>query len=195
MPEPTAFLRFDVVRVNYLSGRQPIGAKCESIKKLLLPFTAALSGAKLVFCGRIDRNGLYDFSDHSMLLAHVANDLFSICNRCPAYEFRLNFSSELLEQNAPTVISSILAMGPVRNCNNVKFVLFTKPTTLLPGEIRIDQPTVLPVEAITKWFIPSADGRKEKKALEIRMGNISNGAEIEARLKESKYGYFLSSQI
>ena len=182
MPERTDFLRFDVVRVNYRSGQQPIAAKCESIKKLLLPFATALNGAKLKFYGRIDQFGLSvsDFSDHSMFLAHVATDLLSICNHCRAYKFRVSFLSELSKQNAPAVISSILEMGPVRDCNNVKFVVMGK-----------DQPTALPVEAITKWFIPSADGRKEKKALEIRMGNISNGAEIEAHLKEANYGYFL----
>ena len=188
MPEPTAFLRFDVVSLRYRSGQQPIAAKCESIKTLLKRFTTALNGAvfegaKLEFNGRIDRNALSDFSDHSMLLAHVGNDLLSICNHCRLYTFRLNFSSELLfEQNAPSVISSILEMRPIKDCNNVKFVLIGNYQTS----------TALPVEAITKWFIPSADGRKGKKALVIRMENISNRAEIEARLKDSKYGYFLS---
>ena len=153
LPEPTAFLRFGVVSVYYRLGQQPIAAKCESIKKLLLPFTSVLEGAKLEFDGRIDRNGLSDFSDHSMLLAHVANDLLSICNRCCAYEFHLSYLSE---QSAPAVISSILEMAPVRDCNNVKFVVMGK-----------DQPTALPVEAITKWFIPSSDDRKGKKSLEI----------------------------
>ena len=176
LPEPTAFFRFDIVSVDYRSGQKPITAKCESIKKLLLPFAVALNDAKLEFDGRID--GLSDFSDHSMFLAHVGNDLLSIFNRCRAYEFRVSFWSE---QSAPAVISSILEMGPVRDCNNGKF-LFTGNT----------RSTALPVEAITKWFIPSADGRKGKKVLEIRMRNISNGAEIEARLKDSKYGYFLS---
>ena len=185
MPEPTPFLRFDVVSLKYRRGRQPIGGpiaeKCESVKKLLLPLASALNGAKLEFYGRIYRNDLSDFSDDSMLLAHIGNDLLPICNGCRAYEFHLSFLSE---KRAQTVISSILEMGPAKNCANVKFVI-----------LGIDQRTALPVESITNWFFHSvAEERKrkirEKKSLEIRMDGISNGAEIQTRLKEANYGFY-----
>lgn len=169
-----------MVNLNYRSGPnlQPIAATCESIKNLLLPFASALNGAKLVFDARIDRNDFSDFSDQSMIFAHVGNDLLSVCNRCRAYEFHVSFLSE---QNAPIVISSILEMEPVRDCGKVKFVL-----------LGISRSTALPVEAITKWFVRNIDDRRKyKKSLKIRMPNISNGAEIEARLKEAKYGCIL----
>ena len=228
MPEPSPFLRFDVVSVNYRRGRQPVAEKCESIRKLLLPFkfTSALNGAKLEFTGqigvnyrpgqqqitakcessrklllplssalngakleldgRIDRNDLSDFSDHSMLLAHLGNDLLPICNGFRAYEFRISFLSE---KTAPNVISLILGMGPARNCANVKFVI-----------LGIDQPTPLPVEAITNWFSHSVTEERQrknrgKKSLEIRMENISNGPEIQTRLKEANCGFFFEDNI
>ena len=180
LPEPPLFLRFDVVSVNYCRGEQPIASKCESVKKLLLPLASALNGAKLEFDGRFDRTDLSDFSDHSTLLSHLSNDL-PISNNCRAYEFRLRFLSE---KTAQTVISSILEMGPARNCANVKFVIF--------GTY---QPTALPVEAITNWFFHNvAEDRKrkirEKKSIEIRMNGISNGPEIQTRLKEANHGFY-----
>ena len=169
--------------MNYRPGRQSIAAKCESIRKLLLPLasTSAFKGAKLKFDGRIDRYNWSDFRDHSMLLAHIGNDLLSICNDWHAYEFRMSFLSE---KSAQTVISSILEMGPVSDCANVKFVI-----------LGINQPTPLPVESITNWFFHSvAEDRKrkirEKKSLEIRMNGISNGEEIQTRLKEANYGFY-----
>ena len=181
--DPPPFIRFQVVSVNYRHGLQPIAAKCDSIRKLLLPLksTSALNGAKLEFDVRIDRNDLCDFSDHSMLLAHLGNDLLSICNGCRAYEFHLSFLSG---KAASIVISSILAMGPVSDCRNVKFVI-----------LGINRPTPLPVEAITNWFFHSVfEERKRKnrenKALEIRMDGISNGTEIQTRLNEAKYGFY-----
>ena len=168
-----------MVNVNYRPGRQPVAEKCESIRKLLLPLT--LNGAKLEFDGRIDRNDLCDFVDHQMLLAHIGNDLLPICNAFRAYEFHLSFLSE---QSAPTVISSILGMEPARDCANVKFVI-----------LGIYQPTPLPLESITNWFSHSvSEERKRKirknKSLEIRMDEISNGPEIQTRLKEANYGFY-----
>ena len=170
------------IGVNYRPGQQQITAKCESSRKLLLPLSSALNGAKLELDGRIDRNDLSDFSDHSMLLAHLGNDLLPICNGFRAYEFRISFLSE---QTASTFISSILEMGPARDCANVKFVIL--------GTYR---PTHLPVEAITNWFFHSVAEEKkrknrEKKTLEIQMQNISNGAEIQTHLKEANYGFYL----
>ena len=186
MPEPPSFLRFNLVSVNYRPGQQPIAAKCESVRKLLLPFklTSALNGAKLEFDGRIDQNDLPDFSDHRILLAHIGNDLLPLCNAFRAYEFHVSFMSG---QSAPNVISSILNMEPARNCANIKFVLL--------GKFK-PQPTHLPVEAITNWFFRNvAEDRKrkirEQRSLEIRMDNISNGAEIQTRLKEANYGFYL----
>ena len=170
-----------MVSVDYREGEQPIELKCESVKKLLLPLKSALIGAKLEFDGRIERNDLYDFSDYSMLLAHIGNDLLPLCNGFCAYEFHVSFLSE---QTAPNVISSILEMEPVSECHNVKFVI-----------LGIDQPTHLPVESITNWFMRSVtEERKrknrEKKSLEIRMNGISNGSEIQTRLKEINYGFY-----
>ena len=183
LPEPLLFLRFDVVNLNYRPGRQPIAAKCESIRKLLLPFksTLALNGAKLEFYARIN-HCVSHFSDHSMLLAHIGNNLLPICNAFRACEFYVSFLSE---QSAPTVISSILEMGTVSDCSNVRFIIFGK-----------NQPTYLPVEAITNWFLHNiAEDKKrknrKKKSLEIRMNGISNGAEIQTRLKEANYGFYL----
>ena len=168
-----------MVNVNFRPSQQPIAEKCESIRKLLLPLT--LNGAKLEFDGRIDRNDLCDFSDHQMLLAHIANDLLPICNAFRAYEFHLSFMSE---QSAPTVISSILWMAPDRDCANVKLVI-----------LGIDDPTPLPLESITNWFFHSVAEEskrkiRENKALEIRMDEISNGPEIQTRLKEANYGFY-----
>ena len=188
LPEPPSFLRFNVVSVNYRPGQQQITAKCESIRKLLLSLksTSALNGAKLEFDGRIERNDLSDFSDHQMLLAHIGDDLLPLCIGLRAYEFRISFLSE---KTAPNVISSILGMGPARNCANVKFVI-----------LGIDQPTPLPVEAITNWFSHSVTEERqrknqEKKTLEIRMENISNEEEIQTRLKEANCGFFFEDNI
>ena len=184
LPEPPPLLRFDVVSVNYRRGHQPIATKCESVRKLLLPLksTSALNGAKLEFDGRIDRTDLSDFSDHSTLLSHLSNDLFPISNGCRAYEFRMIFMSE---ESASNVISSILEMGPARNCANIKFVLLEK-----------HKRKPLPMESIINWFSHSiSEERKrkirEKKSLEIRMNGISNGPEIQTRLKETNYGFYL----
>ena len=97
--------------------------------------------------------------------------------------------SFLSEENAPTVISSILEIGPVSDCRNVNFVI-----------LGIDQPTPLPVEAITNWFSHSVTEERqrknqEKKTLEIRMENISNGEEIQTRLKEANCGFFFEDNI
>ena len=181
LPEPTLFLRFDVVSVNYRPSRQPIEAKCESVRKLLLPLKLALNGAKLEFDGVINRYDLSDFRDHSTLLAHLSNDLFSICNGFSAYEFHVSFLSE--KSTVPIVISSILEMGSAGACCNIKFVIL--------GTIQF---ITLPVEAILNWFFNNvAEERKHKdrrkKSLEISMDNISNGTEIQARLNEANYGF------
>ena len=74
---------------------------------------------------------------------------------------------------------------PARDCANVKFVILG---------VYQPQPTALPEEAITNWFFHNvAEDRKlktrEKKSLDIRMHNISNGAEIQTHLKEANYGF------
>ena len=180
LPEPTLFLRFDMVSVNYRPGQQPIAAKCESVRKLLLPLKFALNGAKLEFDGVINRYDLSDFGDHSTLLAHLSNDLFSICNGFSACEFHVSFLSE---ESVPIVISSILEMGSAGACCNIKFVIL--------GTIEC---ITLPVEAILNWFFNNvAEERKHKdrrkKSLEISMDNDSNATEIQARLNEANYGF------
>ena len=193
-PDPFPFLaKCESVRklifllhVDYkyrLCPRQhPIAKKCQSVRKLLLPLASTLNGAKLEFYCQIDQNDLSDFSDHQMLLDHIGNDLLPICNAFRAYEFHLKFLSE---KSAPTVISSILGMGPARNCPNVKFVIFG-----------IDLPTALPVKAISNWFFhcvveDKKRKNRKKKSLEIKMNKISNGTEIQTHLKEANCGFYL----
>ena len=141
------FFRFNNVRIWYDLADQPIEIEetCESIENQLLPLKLALNDSNVVqFTATISREVCRYFSDHAMLLDFIRNHFLSICNSSHRYEFQIRFNSDA---NSDTnVIASILEMDEIKHCSNVKIGIFY-------GEQKR-----LPVEEISNWLEPSADG-------------------------------------
>ena len=100
----------------------------------------AINGAEFEFKGRIyNNNSLHDFTDNSMLLAHLEEELLPICNACRSYLFEIDFLSD--HSSATNVIATILQFGPIDRCSKVLFNLRS-----------LDLPTELPVMSIVNWL-------------------------------------------
>ena len=98
-----------------------INEKCERFQLLLQPIKHAINGAKFEFNGQIyNNNNLFtdtDFTDNSMLLAYLEEELLPICNACSSYKFEIYFLSDY--SSATNVITTILQFGPIDGCSEV----------------------------------------------------------------------------
>ena len=116
--------------------------KCERFQMLLQPIKHAINGAKFEFKGEIfNYDCFHDFTDNSMLLAHLEEEMIPICNACRSYKFEINFLSD--HSSATNVIATILQFGPIDGCSKI---LFDFRSQYLPTEIEI------PVMSIVNWL-------------------------------------------
>ena len=141
------FLRFDVVGICYSYGAQPIEEKCEFIENQLLPFKLALYDANVVeLIATISERERGYFNNNSKLLDFIRNRFLPICNSSRRYKFQIHFFSDA--NSATEIIASILEMGEIKRCSNVKIVIMTGIQKRLP------------VEEISKWLENSTNGKK-----------------------------------
>ena len=116
-----------------------ITKKCERFQMLLQPIKHAINGAKFEFMGQINNNNsFHDFTDNSMLLAHLEKELLPICNACRSYKFVISWPDNSAITN---VIATILQFGPIDGCSEVLFNLYSRYL-----------PTELPVVSIVNWL-------------------------------------------
>ena len=116
--------------------------KCERFQILLQPIKHAINDAKFEFIGQIyNNNSFRDFTDNSMLLTHLEEEMIPICNACRSYKFEINFLSD--HSSATNVIATILQFGPIDGCSKI---LFDFRSQYLPTEIEI------PVMSIVNWL-------------------------------------------
>ena len=115
--------------------------KFEGIQMLLQPINHAINGAKFEFQGQIcNNNSFHDFTDNSMLLAHLEKELLPICNACRSYKFEIFFWSDY--SSTTNVIATILQFGPIDGCSEVLFDLYSNPHFQ----------TEMPVMSIVNWL-------------------------------------------
>ena len=108
--------------------------KCEKVKEYLQPVKNALKDSKSIrFVGDIDQDDKSSFSDHSVLLGYLSEQLLQICDSSRRYEFQINFYSD--KNSCTNVISSLLQMPPISRCSNFDIMLFfTEEAQKLPVE-------------------------------------------------------------
>ena len=119
-----------------------------------------------------------------MLLDFIRNQFLPICNSSRRYNFQIWFDSDV---NSDTnVIASILEMDEIKHCSNVKI-------EIIGGEQKR-----LPVEEISNWLEPSADGTKinlqnhNERFLKINLNStIQNDQEMFDNLKTVYFKTFV----
>ena len=135
--------------------------KCRRFQILLQPIKHAINDAKFEFIGQIyNNNSFRDFTDNSMLLTHLEEEMIPICNACRSYEFKIYFLSDY--SSATNVIATILQFGPIDGCSKILFDFRSH----LPTEIEI------PVMSIVNWLNHSRssdtinnNGQEKKKRI------------------------------
>ena len=111
---------------------------------LLQPIKHAINGAEFEFRGDVSStrrsSRLSDFTDNSMIFAHLEKELLPICNACRSYEFDLSWTHT---DNSAIIntITTILQFGTIDGCSEVLFGLYSQ---YLPTEI--------PVMSIVNWL-------------------------------------------
>ena len=136
---------------------------------LLQPVKHAMNGAKFKFRVAVSSR-LDGFTDNSMFLAHLEEELLPICNACRSYKFEIYFLSD--HSSATNIIATILQFGPIDGCSEVLFDLY------YPHYL----PTELPVMSIVNWLnrgpnsdTINANGQlKKERILEIFSPSIPN---------------------
>ena len=126
--------------LGYWFGYGRIKQKCKRFQVLLQPIKHAINGAKFEFKAQICNNNYFrDFTDNSMLLAHLEKELLPICNACRSYKFEIRFLSDY--SSATNVIATILQFGPIDRCSKVLFDLYSHHFQ-----------TEMPVMSIVNWL-------------------------------------------
>ena len=101
------------------------------------------------FVACINQNDPTCFTDHSILLTYLSEQLLLICNLSRRYEFEIDFSSD---KNAGTnFISSLLQMPAIIQCSQFKITLYFTEEELQ-----------LPVEAISDWLNHKSNDRLQE---------------------------------
>ena len=142
--------------------------KCEKVKEYLQPIKNALKHSNSIhFAGDIDRDDPTCFSDHSILLSYLSEQLLKICDTSRRYEFKIYFRSD--KNSATNFISSLLEMPPIIRCSNFEISLH-----------RIEEAQQLPLETISDWLNRrKTDGRiPQELFMKIWLHKIQNVTEM-----------------
>lgn len=144
------YLRFGIVAIKFdASSLHEISIKCALIQNLLPLFAAdKFINSRLQISCKIDHNDATSFSDPSMLLNCLANDVLPIFPSCRAFKFIIR-SDKIAETS---VLAPILQFSHINRCSNVCFWFCT--------EARRPPPTQLPTETISHWLNRSCGGCK-----------------------------------
>ena len=142
--------------------------KCQKIEKYLQPIKNALKDSNSIrFFADINQDDQSSFSDHSIFLSYLDEQLLKICNSSRRYEFEITFRSD---KNAGTnFISSLLQMPAIIRCSNLEITLN-----------HIEEAQQLPVETISDWLNrrKTECGIPQEIFMKIRMIEFQNVTEI-----------------
>ena len=142
--------------------------KCQKIEKYLRPIEPALKHSNSIqFVARINQNDQSCFSDHSVLLSYLSEQLLQICNSSRRYEFKIAFYSD--KNSGTNFISSLLQMPAISRCSNFEISLY-----------HIEEAQQLPVENISDWLNRrKIDGQIPQEIfMTIRMYELQNVTEM-----------------
>ena len=171
------FVRSDRVLLFYHGVRGSIKNKCQQVEKYLRPIKTALKHSNSIrFVANINQNDPTCFSDHSILLSYLSEQLLQICNSSRRYEFLIYFHSD---KNAGTnVISSLLKMPPISRCSNLEITLYG-----------IEEALQLPIETISDWLNRKKhDGRIPQEIfMTIYIYEIQNATEMCDHLSKVRF--------
>lgn len=164
-----SFLRFNDLKLQYDNDSQPIAEKCQLFKECLQQLRASLSDLNEFFLTSfIDRENSSDFSDHLTFLNYLRDELLPIFKSSRRHKFIIGFNSD--ENSAANLITSILELS--QQCSHLTIGL------------GLNQPTELPVVAISDWLAGKSDRsveigaqKPESKLLQI-VSSISNAQEM-----------------
>ena len=144
--------------------------KCEKVKEYLQPIKNALKHSNSIrFVATINQDDQSSFSDHSVLLGYLSEQLLQLCNSSRGYEFLIHFYSD--KNAGANIISSLLQMPPISRCSNFKITIY-----LINGS----QAQKLPIETISDWLNRRKTyGRiPQELFMKIHMNEFQNVTEI-----------------
>ena len=171
------FVRSDRVTLSYHGCSMTIKNICQKIEKYLRSIKTALKDSNsFLFVANINQNDPTCFSDHSLLLSYLSEQLLQICNSSRRYEFLIYFHSD---KNAGTnVISSLLKMPPISRCSNFEITLYG-----------IEEALQLPIETISDWLNRKKhDGRIPQEIfMTIYIYEIQNATEMCDHLSKVRF--------
>ena len=176
--------------LGYWFGYGRIKQKCKRFQMLLQPIKHEINGAKFEFKAQICNNNYFrDFTDNSMLLAHL-EELLPICNASRSYKFEIHFLSDY--SSATNVIATILQFGPIDGCSKVLFYLRSHFF-----------PTELAVMSIVNWLNRSQNSDtvnaywqvKKERILEIKSYSIPNLLALVNGLKKVNLNYLYHKKL
>ena len=158
------FIRFDNVDFHFKTlftehaPAIPIAEKCQSVVNYLQQLK--LNDSNLIhFNGVIDRNNRSHFSDHSLLLDHLRNELLPICGSSRRYKFEIYcFSADEDEMWQIELPTQILQVPQIGCSSNVDIILherrkFTTYQHAMQFQFLI--------EPISNWLHRNCDGIEE----------------------------------
>ena len=136
------FIRFDSVSLSYSGGSMTSEKKCQKVEKYLKAIkTASKHSNTIRFVGEINQNDPTCFTDHSVLLSYLDEQVLQLCNSSRGYEFQIHFHSDSDKDAGTNFISSLLQMPAISRCSNLEITLFF-----------IEEAQQLPVETISDWL-------------------------------------------
>ena len=120
------------------------------------------------------------FSDHSILLAYLSEQLLQICDSSRRYEFTICFYSD--KNAGPNFLSSLLQMPAISRCSHFEISLYL-----------IEEAQKLPVESISDWLNRrKTDGRIPQEIfMKIHMNEFQNVTEICDHLSKVQFIFIL----
>ena len=151
--------------------------KCQKVEKYLRPIKTALKDSNSIqFVGDIDQDDPTCFSDHSILLGYLSEQLLKICDTSRRYEFKIYFRSD--KNSGTNLISSLLQMPPISLCSHFEIALCL-----------IEEAQQLPVETISDWLNRKKhDGRIPQEIfMKIYLHEIQNATEMCDHLSKVRF--------
>ena len=133
--------------------------KCYLSEMYLQAIKRALNNSIIYFMGRIDRNCLHCFADHSELVNYVKNRLLPNCESSRDYKFSIDFRFDQIESSkAVSVTASILQMPQL--CKHHR----PFNITIYFENIGRNTPVQIPVETIANWLNQKSESGSGMKA-------------------------------
>ena len=155
--------------------------KCEKVKEYLQPIKNALKDSiSIKFFADIKKDDQACFSDHSILLGYLSDQLLQICDSSRRYEFTIIFYSDM--NAGPNVISSLLQMLPISRCSRFEISLSCN-----------EEAKQLPIETISDWLNrrKTECGIPQELFMKIWLHEIQNVTEMCDHLSKVRFTFIV----